>query len=88
MSMSTHIYGFRPPTESYKKMFAVYQACEKAGVPLPKEVEEYFDYEVPSEKGMRVDISDAVTKQETGEWDVEINALPKDVTIITFENSW
>jgi len=48
MGMSMHITAIREEDEQYRKMAAAYEACQAAGVSLPKEVEDYFDDAPPS----------------------------------------
>jgi hypothetical protein len=93
MSMSTSIRGFKPPDEKWKRMREVWRTCEKANVPIPKEVEIFFDYGEPDESGVVIDLeeNDAVelweTESESG-FQVDLTKLPKDVRFIRFYNSW
>jgi hypothetical protein len=57
MSMSTHVTGIRPPDEKFKKMLAVWQACEAAGIEVPDEVDDFFNGEKPDPKGVQVDLT-------------------------------
>jgi hypothetical protein len=74
-------------------MKAIYDACEEADVPIPEEVDDYFEQDRPDVAGVRVDI---MKTEAVKEWHdssasgyiVDITKLPKDVTIIRFENSW
>lgn len=45
MSVCTKIYisGIKPKGEKFDSMLAAYQACQKAGVEVPKEVAYYFN---------------------------------------------
>ena len=56
MSMSTHIVGFRPPDEKWHQMKAIYDACTKAEVKIPDEVDEFFNFEPPDHQGVKVDL--------------------------------
>jgi len=90
--MSTHVVGFKPADAKWKKMKAVWDACEDAGTLIPESVEEFFGNEPPGDRpGMTVDIEKAVTawgdECSTG-YEVDVTKLPKDVTVIRFFNSW
>ena len=94
MSMSTYVYGLKPPDEKWKSMKAIYDSCLAAGVDAPKEVEEFFEYDCPDEKGVRAGIShvhkccsDYANDGEQG-YEIDVSLLPKDIKIIRFVNSW
>lgn len=91
MGMSRNVCGIVPPDEQWMKMKAVYDACMKADIDIPDEVDEYFDGRNPDDKGMQIDIDDAVEEysgdSEDG-FDVDLSKLPKKVKIIRFTNSW
>jgi hypothetical protein len=96
MSMSSHVVGLRPPTEDYKKKLAAYLACEAAGVPAPKELENYFGgicAKSVEPNGMEVDLyRHPAVKPYKGDaaegFDVDLTKLPEGVTVIRFYNSW
>lgn len=93
MSMSTHVIGIRPATAEYKKKVAAYEACQAAGVAIPRELEEYFNGESPNPDGMEVEIEDTDAVDEYNDdsqqgFDVNIKELPKGVTIIRFYNAY
>lgn len=98
MGMSTSIVGFRPPDEKWMAMKTVYDACIKAKVPVPDEVEDFFNGDPPDKQGVKVNLEDtakakigAVTpwRDDSREgFEVNVTKLPKDVTIIRFYNSW
>lgn len=93
MSMSTHIEGFKPPDATWRKHFAVWDACTKAGVTVPSETRLYFSDEAPDNSGVTVDLyKNPAVKEYRPEgrsgWEVDLTRLPKDVTIIRFFNSW
>jgi len=96
MGMSTHVVGFKPPDEKWKKMKAVYDACAAAKIVPPKEVGEFFGFNNPDENGVEVRENDLVkagclkpyaTQGQSG-FEIDITKLPKDVTIVRFFNSW
>lgn len=55
MGQSTHVVGFKPPDEKWKKMKAVWDACDKAGMDPPKEVMKFFNHEPPDERGVAIE---------------------------------
>jgi hypothetical protein len=92
MSMSTSVVGIKPPDDMWKKMKAVYEACEDANVPIPVEVAEFFEHDKPDELGVVVEIKGEAIKEwsddtEAG-YEVDIEKLPKDVKVLRFYNSW
>ena len=89
--MSTSVRGVIPPDKEFKKMMDVYDACEKAGVPIPKEVDKFFNYSTPDPVGMEVEINDCVEELSDGGiagYLVDLSKVPKNVKFIKFENSW
>lgn len=95
MSMSTHVLGFRPPDEKWKKMKQAWDACESAGVPQPREVEVFFGSVAPDPRGVEVRLLEGergclrVWRDEGAEgYEVDLTKVPKDVTILRFYNSW
>ena len=94
MGMSTHIVGFRPANDRWKKMKAVYETCAAAGIAVPEDVQRFFDYEPPGNKpGISVDIKNCeavsqwVDESKSG-YEIDITKLPKDITIIRVYNAW
>jgi len=91
MGMSTHVIGFRPPDERWKRMKAVYDTCTKAKVEIPKEVDDFFGGGEPDESGVEVEIE---RTEAVEEWNgrqgfqVDITKLPKDLKYIRFYNSY
>lgn len=92
MGMSTHVVGFMPRDETWEKMEAIWTSCEAAGVQVPSQVEEYFEYECPiGLPGREVDIGEAITTySEDGQSgiDVDVSKIPPNVSVIRFFNSW
>lgn len=93
MSMSTHVVGIRPADEKWKKMKAAYDACMAAKVAVPKDVEEFFDYEPPDTLGVRIEIEKLPCTSKYRDdmrdgFEVDIKKLPPDVTVIRFYNSY
>lgn len=93
MSMSQIIVGFRAPDDTWRKYKEVYDACTHAGVTVPEEVEEFFNWDEPNELGIRENISntEAVTpyNAEMREgFDIELAKLPANITHIRVYNSY
>jgi hypothetical protein len=93
MSMSTHVVGFKPPDDKWKKMKAIYDACKAAQVNPPEEVEDFFSNGSPDDRGVEVSIEKLpCTKKYNSDsedgFEIDIKKLPPDVTVIRFYNSW
>lgn len=59
--MSSHVEGFVPADQNWNDKLAVWNACKKAKVEIPKEIYDFFDGEDPNNKaGKTVDIKAAV----------------------------
>jgi hypothetical protein len=91
VGMSTHVCGFRPPDEKWRKMKAAWDSCTQAGVDPPTEVLEFFNHEEPDPNGVEVDLGDAksdYSADSSSGFEIDLSLIPKDVTIIRFCNSW
>ena len=96
MSMSIHCIGFKPVDDKWKKMKAVWDACYEAGVKLPDEVDNFFEFDQPDEVGVRVSEEILVDCGALSDWEdedangfeLDVLNLPEDVTIIRFYNSF
>lgn len=94
MGIRRYVVGIKSQQdEKFKKMFSVWRACKDADIDVPNEVEEFFGEYGPSDKGVYVDIDDAmidVPSSDSGlfddSWDniqdIIIADLPKDVNVI------
>ena len=93
MSMSTTVVGIKPPDIKWKKMKEVYDACMSAQVDIPDEVDRFFGGEKPDEKGVVVSLRGHIccvkwqAEMEEG-FEVNLNHLPEDISIIRFYNSY
>ncbi len=90
MSMSTHVIGFMEPDEEFKKMYAVYESCSKANVPIPDEVDKFFEYDVPDPAGMRVEdlpVTEYSDDMQEG-YQIRVADIPSKVNVIRFFNSY
>ena len=95
MSMSTHVVGFIPPDEKYKKMLAIAKQCNELDISYPKEVDDFFDgVTEPEERGYEVDLGDehgVVTewRDDTRQgFELDVSKIPEKVKVVRFYNSW
>jgi len=89
MGMSTHVVGIKLPDDKWKDMKRIWDECESMDICPPKEVEDYFDGEPPDEKGVIVDIPSVHWTDEMADgYEIHVEQIPKDVTIIRFYNCW
>ena len=89
MSMSKHVIGFVPPDDDWKKMKAIYDACEKAGIEPPDEVNEFFDNEKPDASGQKIEIPHEEWHGDISEgFEIKVSEIPKQVKVIRFYNEW
>jgi len=90
MGMSTSVIGFKEPDERFKKMYAIYKACEEADVDIPDEVDDFFEGEPPDPRGVKVydlPVKPYNENMEDG-YELRLSEVPKDITVIRFSNSW
>lgn len=97
MGMSTYVLGIRPADENYRKMLAVWEACQAAKVKPPREVEDFFAGIDPDPAGVKVDLSEQSSgvkkwrgeKNEAAEGiEVDLRKLDPTIKILRFVNSW
>lgn len=92
MGMSTHVFGIKPPDEKWLKMKAIWDSCEDATIEVPDEVMKFFEYDTPDEKGVVVNLKSPAIEEWSDNsrcgFEVYVDKLPKDITIIRFYNSW
>jgi len=95
--MLMHVYGIVPPDEKWKKMKAVWDACEAAGTDPPDDVEKFFNGESPDEMGVLISLDSykkfhPSLKEYSAEmqngYEVDLTKLPPEVKIIRFVNSY
>ena len=92
MSMSTYVVGFREPDERWEEMARIWDACEKADVAAPPEVDAFFGGESPEGRpGAEIQLGGAAknwgNEHESG-IEVDVRKLPPDLHIIRFINSY
>jgi hypothetical protein len=93
MSMSTPVVGIRPPDDAWKAHKAVWDACIKAGVDVPRKTLDFFEGESPDDAGVLVGIDDGPAVSEWQDdcsqgFEVDISSLPEGIKRIRFYNSW
>ena len=95
MSMSTHVVGFRPPDEEWKKMRAVWDACNRADITVPAAVLDFFNFTSPDDSGVEVELGKykCITEYHPPEsprqgYEVDVRKLPPDIVMIRFYNSY
>ena len=82
MESVMHIDGVRTCDDKWKEMQLVYDACLKAGITVPKQVQEFFGYEKPDELGVliRLDSDKAVEEwgnSYAGGYQIDLTKLQK-----------
>lgn len=86
-----HIVGFMPPDEEWRKMKAVWDACEEAGVEVPMIVGDFFEWVDPDPRGLEVDLGDFL-KRYNGEGqcgrELYVEDIPAKVNMLRFYNNW
>lgn len=90
MSADYVVMGIKPPDEKWKKMKAVWDACVVAGLPIPRQVEQFFNDETPDKDGVKIDLTLHPAVEDikgAGVWGyaVHICDLPADIKIVKFE---
>lgn len=91
MGMSTHFVGIRPPDDDWKKHKAVWDACIKARVDIPKATLDFFEGETPDPSGVLVEldaIADEWSTDSAEGFELDIEKLPPGVKRVRFYNSW
>lgn len=94
MGMSTHCIGFKPPDDHWLQMKAVWDACVKAMIEVPEEVDRFFNGETPDDSGVeiRLDYTDCCSDYSDGDMrvgiEIDLDKVPKGVKAIRFVNSY
>lgn len=88
MGACMHVQGIKPSTNpDWQKMKHVRDACVAAGIDIPAEVDEYFDYKEPHALGVVVNLEeqlgvDRMREEYLDGFEVDLKKLPKDITVI------
>lgn len=89
MGMSTSVIGFVPPDDTWRKMKAIWDACEAAKIEAPKEVWLFFNDQRPDNKGLEVHVPHKEWGDEYRQGiEISVDEIPKHVKTIRFYNSW
>lgn len=91
MSRSIVIHGFAPPDEKWQQMKAVYDACVAAKIPVPQDVDQFFDSERPDPAGVQISLTRG-NCEAVREWnseygmgyEVDLDKLPLHIKMIRF----
>ena len=97
MGMSTHVVGFHPPDDAWRRMKSVWDSCRAAGVEVPEEVKRFFAWNEPDEAGVCVNLCGSApavepwSKNDSEGFEVDLERLREmfpSLTKIRFYNSW
>lgn len=96
MGMSTHVAGFKPPDEMWRRMKAVWDACEAANLTVPTAVKRFFEGEAPDDEGVEVDQYVLIEAGAVRKWiddaaegfEIVVANIPPDVKVIRVYNAW
>ena len=95
MGMSTHVVGIREPDDRWRQMKAVHDACTAADVPVPTDVEAFFDGEAPAPAGIKISLdhgAHAIAREWSDDHlegvEITLADLPSNITVIRFYNSY
>jgi hypothetical protein len=90
MSMSTHVIGFVPPDDTFKKMKNIWDTCTEMNISPPNEVGDFFNDCPPDDRGVEIEIpySNWNDNDMCSGVEIELVAIPKDVKFVRFYNSW
>ncbi len=95
MSMTCLIRAVLAADDNYDKMYAVYEACNKAGISYPQEVRDYFgsaidDCTVKKAGAIKYIKVEPQFDEESYEqvYTVELDKLPKSTKAIQMGLSW
>ena len=93
MGMNTYVEGVIPPDDKYKQYLKIYRDCERLGVSIPKEVDDFFGHQEPEDGGMAIDLhahpccSEYNAEMREG-LIIDLRLVPPHVKLIRFCNSW
>jgi hypothetical protein len=93
MGMSTFVIGIKPPDDKWKKMKAARDSCIVADIPIPDEIDDFFQGEEPDEKGVLVYLKEDKCcslhcKEGEKGYEIDLSKLPNDIKILRFVNSY
>lgn len=89
MDITFSVIGFKQPDEKWKQMKAVHDACKKAGIEVPREIQKFFNYDPPKDNGVKVDLPlEEIKEYSEAGYLLKVADIPKDVTIIKIYESY
>lgn len=89
MGMSTHVVGFVPPDQTWIEMKRAWDACKEARVPIPAEVEKFFQWNAPDDAGVEIALPVRSWYDDSREgYEIDVCLIPEHVKTIRFYNSW
>ena len=88
---SLAVVGFRPPDAEHETMRQAWLALVDAGLPVPTQLDEYFDYQHPEETGTEIDLEEwgegeCFTEIKAG-FEIDVTKLPPGIKIIRVYDS-
>jgi hypothetical protein len=94
--MSKHVVAIRPPDERWLRMKAAHDALVAAGLPITRELDNFFDGHEPDPEGVILPLDPdyvSCVREWSDEFmrdglEVILSELPPDVKIIRFYNSY
>ena len=93
MGISYYVLGIKPSDEKFAAMKAVWDACIKAKINIPKDVLEFFGDSEPNEKGVTTYLDNqgpyvTIDGEDDYRLTVDLRKLPDDIKILQFVVSW
>lgn len=96
MSDCKHVTGIVPADEEFKQKLEAYRTCERAKVPIPRELSKFFGDEEPNPLGREIRLTDgrnhaSVTNYGADMVDgytVDLAKLPPEVKLLRFTNHY
>ncbi|PWU07237.1 MAG: hypothetical protein C5B43_00655 [Verrucomicrobia bacterium] len=93
MGMCSYVVGIKTRDEKFNAMKSIWNQCIFYKIPIPKEVEEYFNDMTPDPNGVVVyiphkDWADPDPNNPRNGIEINVSDIPEDVKVIRFINSW
>lgn len=93
MGMSMHVAAVKPADENYERKAAAYWACDKARVPIPQELVDFFDGGEPDATGTTTALERHESCADFNEdasqgFQVDVTKLPAGTRFVRFYCSW
>lgn len=93
------VEAFKPPDGKWSRMKAVWDACQEADVPVPSDVEQYFNDADPDPAGVQVSQTELLDAGVVTDWksdpshgsegvEIHVDKIPTDVKIIRVFNTY